>query len=688
MNQAIIDDLNERHLYLEEVEGEAALGWVKTQNARTLDQLGQDPRYEGFQTEVLKIVEATDRMVVASFSKPGKVDDYWQDAQHVRGILRRADLQAFLDGEPNWGALLDLDAIAAAEDKNWVFKGGQSLPPERARLLVNLSDGGKDAVVVREYDLDRKAFVAGGFDLPEGKQSATWVDEDTLYVSREWVPGEMTTSGYAFVTKRLERGQSLDQAVEVFRGEPTDIMAERGVLRDVDGAYVMDVQTRRLSFFEVQTAFITDAGPVIFPLPATTELETYCQGQLVFQLKSDWSSARGTAYSSGTLISVDLATSLQDPDAIEPAIVFAPGPHETVQGVAQTRSRLILQILSNVTGQVVGLAYENGAWIRSQIALPQNASLSLASTADDTDSLFVLSSGFTEPNSLYLADAVTGAAGKVKSSPARFDPDGLRVEQRWATSNDGARIPYFLVCRADIALDGQTPTLLYAYGGFQHAMMPGYSGVIGKLWLERGGAYVLANIRGGGEFGPSWHQAGLKTKRQLVFDDFRAVAEDLIAKGVTSPRRLGIMGGSNGGLLMGVQITQRPDLWNAAVVEVPLLDMLRYHHLLAGASWMGEFGDPEHPEEGEFLRSISPYHNLKPGVQYPEPLFITSTKDDRVHPGHARKMAALMQDLGLPFLYYENIDGGHAASANLRETARRNALEFIYLTRKLMDEPG
>ncbi len=671
--------------YLEEVEGEKSLAWVKAQNERSLKSLMADPRFAQYEADVLKIVEATDRIPSPGFANGGFIDNFWQDKDHVRGIWRRTDKASYLAGAPKWDILLDFDALAKAEGQNWVYKGASCLPPQNTRCLINLSNGGKDAVTVREYDLATRSFVEGGFSLPEGKQIVTWKDKDTLYVAREWTPGEVTPSGYAFVTRVLKRGQTLDQAVEIHRGAKTDMMAYRTVLRDIDGNYVMDYAERRPSFFETDTTWFTEAGEVKLPLPLTSEMNAYYKGQAVFSLKDDWTSAKGTKYPSGAVIAFDLKAALKDPKNVEPSVIFAPNDHQSVAGIGQTKNHLVLSILSNVTGQVQSVSLVNGQWVLKPLPLPENSSLSLGSTDDESDQLFAWSTGYLQPSTLYIADADKTTVTKLKASPERFNAEGLKVEQHWATSKDGTKVPYFVVMKKDTKLDGNTPTLLYAYGGFEISLTPSYSGAIGKLWLEKGGAYVLANIRGGGEFGPKWHEAGLKTKRQVIYDDFQAVAEDLIRSKITSPRRLGIMGGSNGGLLMGVQLTQRPDLWNAVVVQVPLLDMLRYHTLLAGASWQGEYGRPDVPEEAAFLKTISPYHNLKAGVKYPEPFFVTSTKDDRVHPGHARKMAALMGDMGLPFLYYENTDGGHSAAANLKETAKRNALEYTYLAQKLMD---
>jgi prolyl oligopeptidase len=401
---------------------------------------------------------------------------------------------------------------------------------------------------------------------------------------------------------------------------------------------------------------------------------------MVFTLEEAW---RG--FSTGALISLDLAACLADIATAAPRLVYAPGPRETIEGVTATRSRLLVAIYRNVRGSAVSFRFDDGAWEARKLPLPDNASVSLIAANDRDETAFLDVAGFLQPNTLYFADLAANTAEKLKSMPARFDASKTVVEQFDAASKDGTAVPYFVVRPRDLAFDGNAPTLLYGYGGFQVSMNPAYSGALGKSWIEPGGVYVVANIRGGGEFGPGWHQAALKEHRQRAFDDFIAVAEDLIRRKITSPRRLGIMGGSNGGLLMGAMLTQRPELFRAVVIQVPLLDMLRYHKLLAGASWMAEYGDPDNPEEAVFLKRLSPYHNLRAGTAYPEPFFLTSTKDDRVHPGHARKMAAKMASMGLPFLYYENIDGGHAAAANLQERARRNALEFTYLFRMLVD---
>jgi prolyl oligopeptidase len=419
-------------------------------------------------------------------------------------------------------------------------------------------------------------------------------------------------------------------------------------------------------------------------VPLKSQFREFVSGQLVFTLDEAWG-WHGSVYPAGALISLDLDACKADIGTLQPVLIYAPGPRETIEQAAATRSRLLVTIYRNVKGSAVSYRFTGGVWHATPLPLPENASVGVISTSDHDDCAFLDVAGYLLPNTLYLADLAANTAEPVKSMPARFDALKAVVEQFDAISKDGTAVPYFVVRPRDLAFDGTAPTLLYGYGGFQVSMTPAYSGALGKLWIEPGGVWVVANIRGGGEFGPAWHQAALKEHRQRAYDDFIAVAEDLIRRKITAPRRLGIMGGSNGGLLVGAMLTQRPDLFRAVVCQVPLLDMLRYHKLLAGASWMAEYGDPDKPDDSVFLRRISPYQNLRAGTAYPEPFFLTSTKDDRVHPGHARKMAAKMASMGLPFLYYENTDGGHAAAANLKERARRNALEFTYLFQKLVD---
>jgi prolyl oligopeptidase len=614
------------------------------------------------------------------------VYNFWQDAQHVRGLWRRTSLADYQRPAPAWTAVLDLDALAKSEAANWVWKGADCEWRSERTCLLSLSDGGEDAVTVREFDAAEGRFVAGGFTLPKGKQTAAWADPDTILAAREWTPGELTRSGYPFVVKALKRGQPLSEAREVFRGTAED--GGYGVapqtLHDGAGHQALLI-IRPLTTFESETYIVTPRGVRRLGLPAKVEIQDMVAGRIVLRLDEDWR-AGGASFAQGSLVAIDLDAALADPAALKPTLVMAPGPRQSIEAAAATRDSLLVAAYDNVRGRAfVFTPTAGGGWSQRRLSLPDNASISLVSTDARSNQAFVHVTSFLAPNTLWLADTAAGGLDQVKALPAKFDASRDTVDQYEAVSSDGTHIPYFVVHPRDMPLDGSNPTILYAYGGFQVSLTPSYSAVRGKLWLERGGVYVLANIRGGGEFGPAWHEAGLKTHRQRIYDDFAAVARDLMARKITSPRRLGIMGGSNGGLLMGVEFTQHPELWRAVDIQVPLLDMLRYEQIAAGTSWVGEYGSVANPGERDFLASISPYANLKPGQAYPEPLIWTTTKDDRVGPQHARKFAARLAAMGYPYFYYEVIEGGHAAGANLREQAHTSALEMTYFIRKLMD---
>lgn len=667
-------------LWLEDVEGERPLAWVHERNARTLDVLQGDARFAGLQQSALGILNAADRIATPSFSG-ALVTNFWQDAGHVRGLWRRTSLEQYRSDAPAWETLLDVDALARDEGKNWVWRGANCLPPADRYCLISLSDGGKDAVSIREYDVEQRRFIDGGFAFPEGKQNVSWLDRNTVLVAREWTPGEVTTSGYAFVVKRVTRGQPLARATEVFRGAPTDVSASPLVLRDADGALRATIFVRGRSFYEREMWMLTRAGTVRLPLPSRSSLHGVLADRLLLTTNEDWS-----GFAAGDVLSFDLATLLSRPTEARPTLVLHPGARESIESIRLTRTLAVIALYENVRGAAYAYRPEGEGWTRRRLPIPENVTVGLGAASRLDERLFVTVSGFLTPQTLLLVDGAQGGAETVKAVTPKFDATGLVVEQHEATSADGTKVPYFLVRRADAPRDGSTPTLLYGYGGFQISQLPGYNPVRGKLWLERGGAYAVANTRGGGEFGPAWHQAAQGPNRDRAHEDFIAVAEDLIAGGYTSPRRLGIQGGSQGGLFMGVAMTRRPELFHAAVIGVPLFDMLRYHKLLAGASWIGEYGNPDIPEQREWILRYSPYQALAAGRDYPLPFILTSTKDDRVHPGHARKAAARLEALGYPYYYYENTDGGHSAAANLVESARRSALEVVYLSRRLMDD--
>ena len=678
------------HLYLEEVEGADALAWVRKQNERSLAVLESDPRFQGYYEAALKIATSKERIPYGSI-RNGHVYNFWQDEAHERGLWRRTTLGDYAGANPAWETLLDVDALAAKEGANWVYKGVQCLPPEQVDCLLSLSNGGKDAVRVREYSIAdgaaKAGFVAGGFDLPEAKSSFVWENKDALLLSTDWGADTLTDSGYPFIVKRLKRGQAMEQAAELFRGAKDNVGVWPMSLEDEAGNRWFGVSQAETFFTSSYFIFPKsgEGSPIRLPIPKKATPQGLFAGALVLTLEEDWKPEGQGEFKSGDLVAFNWASFMADGKLPKVELVFRPTPKQALQGVGITRGQLLVNISDNVAVKVMAYTKDGAHWVSKEVPLPPNGSAGVLFASEHETTAFLGYEGYLSPDTLYTYDTTTGDVKQLRQLPAWFDASPYKVDQYEATSKDGTKVPYFVVHKKDIRLDGTNPTLVYGYGGFQVSQTPGYSGTVGKLWLEQGGVYVMANIRGGGEFGPAWHQAGLKTKRQVVYDDFIAVAEDLVAKKITSPKHMGAMGGSNGGLLMGVMFTQRPDLFNAIVCQVPLLDMLRYHLLLAGASWIDEYGNPDVPEERAWLEKLSPYHNVDPNKAYPEIYFETSTKDDRVHPGHARKMAKLLEDMGKPFLYYENIDGGHSAAANQREAAKRSALEFTYLARKLIE---
>ena len=667
------------YLWLEEVEGERAMAWVKEHNAKSLGILQGDPRYQRYHDAALKILEATDRIAFPQF-RGREIYNFWQDPQHVRGILRKTTLESYRTANPKWTVVLDVDSLAKAENANWVYRGANCLPPEQRLCMIALSPGGKDANVLREFDMRTMKFVENGFHMPESKGGVTWVDENTLLVSRNFGPTTVTKSGYAYTTRRLTRGQRIEDAPEIFRGDSTDVSAGAFILRDVDGRIQAMMASRGVTFYEGEYFLLAEGGgaPVKLPFPARMGIRALLDDQLIFTTESDWN-----GFTKGDLLGIDLSDLKTNPASAKAYLIVHPGPRESIEGVSMTRNRLLVALYENVKGNVYVYDRVGAVWSRRKLDLPAASTVGIGSTSELNDDFFVSVSNYLTPNSLWFANAATLKVEKIKSIPERFDASKHTVEQFEATSVDGTKIPYFVVRPKGLVMDGNNPTLLYGYGGYQISLLPSYAATVGKLWLEDGGVYVVANTRGGGEFGPSWHQAALQANRHKAHEDFIAVAEDLIARKITSPRRLGIMGGSQGGLFMGVAMTSRPDLFNAAVIQVPLFDMLRFHKLPPGASWMAEYGNPEIPEQRAWIEKYSPYQAIKPGRNYPEAFIHTSTKDDRVHPGHARKAVARLEELGYPVLFYENTDGGHSAAANLKESAKRLALEYTYLARKL-----
>lgn len=678
------------HLALEEVDGAEATAFVAASNQKALSALTGDRRYEGFRQQAEAILTATDRIPAPSFLGDG-LGNFWQDAANPKGVWRRTTLESYRTAAPQWETLLDIDALAKAEGRDWVFKGANCLAPDETRCLINLSDGGKDAVVVREFDLTTKTFVDGGFVLPEGKHRISWLDRDTLLVATDFGPGTMTESGYPFIVKSLTRGHPLAHATEVYRGQQSDggYGVSPRVFRDKAGAVEAVLFSRPLDTFRSETwALGADGKPQKLNLPERVAVEGVMGGNLVFSPDQAWR-FDGQDYAAGSLLSLPLGALGEGRQDVrigrEAATIFTPTPRQSLQSVTVFSDSIVAVIADNVVGRLKRFTPTANGWTATDIAVPANSAVGLGDSSKAKGQVFVSTQGFLTPPTLSLADVSTAALTELKSAPAKFDASTHVVEQFEATSTDGTKIPYFITRPREMKLDGSNPTVMLGYGGFQVSLTPAYKPEMGKLWLENGGVFVQANIRGGGEFGPAWHQAALRENRQRAFDDFAAVARDLEQRKITSPRHLGIYGRSNGGVLTSVSITQHPELFNAAVIESPLIDMLRYQDLPAGASWIGEYGDPRIPADAEFIARYSAYQQLRPEVKYPRVYITTNTRDDRVHPGHARKFAARLGDQGHDHLYYEDTAGGHSNDADPVANARRWARHYVYLSQQLMD---
>ena len=676
----------EHHLWLEDIQGEKALEWVRRQNERSLNELQSHPDYESNFAKAKNATTNNERLAYGTI-RDGLIYNFWQDDKNVRGVWRRTPLESYKSKNPEWETLIDFDNLAKTEEANWVFKGVDCYRnPEATRnvCMVSLSDGGKDAVTLREFDLGNLSFVEDGFISPESKQFFAWLDVDTALIATNWGEGTLTESGYPFIIKRWERGTPLSAAKEYFRGGRKDVLALAYAI-DPENSKRLPIVMERDTFFSGSYHLMPEGHePITLPVPSKTRLIQIMGPYYFAELHEEWQpEGQDTTFLPGDIVAINLLEFLESRSLPPVELVFRPNEKQSFSGIAVAKGGTLIAYQEDVISRIAKLERVDKQWIIHPIDLPGKGRAGFSTVDRNEETVFISFESYLQPDSILTYSTSTEKIEVLKSVSAGFDTKEMTTEQFFATSKDGTSIPYFVVRKKGVGFDGKAPTLLYGYGGFLIPMTPHYSVTYGRLWLEKGGVYVVANIRGGSEYGPEWHQAGLKTNRQRIYDDFIAVAEDLIARKITSPKYLGIMGGSNGGLLMGVMLNQRPDLWNAAVVQVPLLDMLRYHLLLAGASWVDEYGSPDVPVERAFLEKISPYHNFEPAKDYPKVMFVTSTKDDRVHPGHARKMAKLFEESGKPFVYYENIDGGHSASANQIEVARRNALTFSYLTDQL-----
>ena len=664
------------YLWLEEVTGDEALAWARARNAETVAELTERPRFTDLRDGIREVLDADDRIPYVR-RRGAYLYNFWQDATNPRGLWRRTTLEKYRTPDPAWEIVLDVDALGAAEGENWVWQGAAVLRPDYRRALVELSRGGADAAVVREFDLTTKSFVEGGFELPEAKSRVGWIDEDRIYVGTDFGEGSLTSSGYPRVAKEWRRGTPLSEATTVFEGKPDDVAA--GAYHDPTEGYERDFVYRSIDFYRQEKHLRTATGDLVrIDVPDDAETSVHHEWLLI-ATRTQWT-VGDAVYPPGALLAARFDDYLAG--SRELTVLFEPDEHTSLSYHAWTRNHLILATLQDVKSRFEVLTPADG-WARAPLAgVPEVGSADIMDTDPDaSDEYFLNASGYTQPATLHRGE-IGGEVEVLKRAPAFFDASGLDVRQHFATSDDGTKIPYFVVGQ-----DNAGPTLLTGYGGFEVSLTPAYSGTTGRAWLERGGTYVVANIRGGGEYGPTWHQSVIKEHRLRVYEDFAAVAKDLVARGVTTTERLGIQGGSNGGLLMGVMMTRYPELFGAIVCQVPLLDMRRYHKLLAGASWMAEYGDPDDPAEWAYIKEYSPYQNVVADRKYPSTLVITSTRDDRVHPGHARKMVARLTELGHSVLYHENIEGGHGAAADNAQLAFKSALAFEFLWDRL-DSPG
>lgn len=671
------------YLWLEGVTDDKALAWVREQNAKSEAEISAAPGFAKLESDLRAILDSDAR--IPAVQKIGNLYyNFWRDKKHPRGVWRRTTLEEYRKAEPQWEIVLDIDALNAAEEipegKQWVWHGADCLKPDYRRCLISLSPGGSDADVTREFDLETQSFVDDGFYRPVAKGGLQWIDQDTVYVFTDFGPGSLTAAGYPRVVKEWKRGTPLSEAKVVYEGKPGDMYI--AAFRDLTPGFERDFVSRTIAFFNDELYLRKDGKLLKIDVPNSANKSVHNQW-LTVELREPWT-VKGNTYVAGSLLVIDFEKFLAGDRGFD--AMFVPTDTVSLAGYTWTKRHLVLNLLDDVKSKVRIITPMEGTYGWHQSSLPGAPALGTVSVAavdnDTSDALWMTASDFLTPSTLSLVE-IGKKAEPLKTMPPFFETAGLVAEQEFAISKDGTRVPYFIVHRKDMPLDGANPTLLWGYGGFEVSYTATYSATVGRGWLQQGGVYVLANIRGGGEYGPRWHQAALKANRHKAYEDFAAVAQDLFAKKITSPQHLGAQGGSNGGLLMGNMIVQYPQLFGAVVCQVPLLDMKRYTKLLAGASWMAEYGDPDKPAEWAFIKTFSPYHLLKPETKYPPVLFTTSTKDDRVHPGHARKMMAKMQAMGADVRYYENIEGGHGGAADNAQDAHMRALAYAFLWEKL-----
>lgn len=685
-NSTAKDANNDPYIWLEDVDVEQAMDWVHKQNKATADQYKSLPLYQQLYDQALATLNNKSR--IPSVSQRGEwVYNYWKDEKNPRGIYRRAKLKDFNQKEnPKWQTILDMDQYNADHDGNWVFKGMNCLAPEYRRCLVSISPGGGDAVMMKEFNMKEKKFIKDGFSLPKSKMRVTWRDKDHLFVATDFGAGSMTESGYPRIMKLWQRGTALSSAKTVLEADTqsVSVFAFRTGQKDEAKDFVIDSTT----FWTNQYYQLVEGEALALDLPPSAVVSGVFQGNMVISLKEDWQyQGQFIAQGSVLIINPDVLTGQKTlVEESDWSVFLSPKANENIESISTTDETIIVTLLSDVVSQVNVYRPDDGSWDVETVSFPDNGAIGVTAVDDESGAFFAEYESFITPPTLYHVNGKSLEPRAVKSQSQSFDPTPYQVEQFFARSADGTFVPYFVVMNKETQFDGTNPTHIFSYGGFRNSLTPSYSGsyealegAYGKMWLDRGGVFVSANIRGGGAYGPKWHKAALLENKTKSYEDFEAVAEDLIKRKITSPQHLGIEGRSNGGLLVGATMTRRPDLYGAVICGVPLLDMKRYNKLLAGASWMGEFGNPDVPEQWDYIKTYSPYQNMQPNTDYPATFFYTSTRDDRVHPGHARKMAAKMMSYGYPIWYYENTEGGHGGSSTNEQLAERLALAYTHL---------
>ena len=669
--------------WLEDVGGEKALEWVKARNAVAQKRIEADGGFDKVRTDLLAILDSTER--IPFVTKHGEYYyNFWRDRKNERGLWRRTTLNEYQKSAPEWEVLLDLDALGKSEGENWVWKSVSLLRPDYKRALVSLSRGGADAVVVREFDLEQKTFLTDGFSLPEAKGSVSWVDQDHIFISTDFGTGSMTDSGYPRIAKLWKRGTPVSEAKVLYEGNQQDMSV--GAMHDDTPGHERNFVSRNLAFYNDELYWLKSPEELIKIDVPNTANKSVVREMLIIELREPWTVASKT-FAAGSLLVADFDAYMAGKRDLE--VLFEPTESTALSSFGATKNALILNVLEDVKNRIYVLKRTDRegkkVWSKEPlVGAPAFGTVNVTAVdPDESDEYFMTSTDYLNPTTLSMG-TLGQAPRELKRLPPFFDSSKFEISQNFATSDDGTKVPYFMVAPKGLELNGEHPTLLYGYGGFEISLQPNYNASVGRAWLSEGGVYVVANIRGGGEYGPRWHQAALKENRLRAYEDFAAVAKDLVARKVTRKERLGVQGGSNGGLLVGNMVTLYPELFAAGVCQVPLLDMQRYNKLLAGASWMAEYGNPDYPEQWAYIRKFSPYQNVQPNVQYPKVLFTTSTRDDRVHPGHARKMMAKMESQGHSVWYYENIEGGHGGAANNKQSAYMQSLAYTFLKQELM----